>query len=122
MRTPALLLLCPLMLAACASLQPADPATMDCAALTQALAQTRQQLQDERQAPRSPVQLNIGLGGAIGSHGSHGSHGSAGIGFGVPLGTAQPDPQRIAGLERRLLQLQQLHQQRQCPPLTITSP
>ena len=55
------------LLAACASLPPADPATMDCAALTQALAQTRQQLQDERQAPRSPVQLNIGLGGAIGS-------------------------------------------------------
>ncbi len=110
-----LLVILPL-LAACASLPPADPATMDCAALTQALAQTRQQLQDERQAPRSPVQLNIGLGGAIGSHGS------AGIGFGVPLGTAQPDPQRIAGLERRLLQLQQLHQQRQCPPLTTTSP
>lgn len=103
-----LLLLPLLLLGGCASLQPADPATMDCPALDNAVSLTQSQLQDARSTYRSPVQLNIGLGGAIGNNGA------AGIGFGVPMGVPVQDNARIGLLEQRLQQLQQIRQQR-CP-------
>lgn len=106
MRHSALLLLCPLLLAACASLKQLDPATLDCPGLDSAIRATQGQLQDARNTRHTPFQINLGLGGAIGSHGS------AGIGVGVPLGTPQPDNERIAKLEQRLAELTLARRQR----------
>lgn len=105
-----------LLLAACASLKRPDPATLDCAGLAQAVADTSVVLGRERTNLRAPVTLNIGLGGEVGSHGS------IGVGFGLPVGTPRADDDRIQALEERLARLQSLQRQRQCPPTTAKRP
>jgi len=105
-------LLWPLLLAACSTLGQTDPATLDCPALASEVGRTAKLLVAERTNPRPPVTLNIGLGGAVGSHGS------IGIGFGLPIGSPQPDEDRIQALQQQLARLQALQRQRQCPPTT----
>lgn len=110
MRHTALLL--PLLLAACSTLSPPDTATLDCPALAREVGRTAKLLVAERTNPRPPVTLNIGLGGAVGSHGS------IGVGFGLPIGTPKLDDDRIQALQQQLARLQALQRQRQCPPTT----
>lgn len=105
-----------LLLAACASLQQPEPDTLDCAGLAQAVADTSLELGRERTNLRAPVTLNIGLGGAVGSHGG------IGVGFGLPIGTPRVDEDRIHALEEKLARLQSLQRQRQCPPTTANRP
>ncbi|WP_174873631.1 hypothetical protein [Vogesella oryzae] len=92
-----------------------DPATLDCPALARQLVRTEARLR-QLHAANPDVQMNIGLGSAIGSHGS------IGLSIPVPLGQLRRPEQEIAALEQYQSRLRQWQQQQHCPEARPKTP